>query len=80
MCKGHRPVDPGGGQPAKSLGRPASFWVGLDQNLLDTCLHEKGKAMAVQKVGESHHLCHTPFRESGNEASICVPRMFHSHV
>jgi hypothetical protein len=24
--------------------------------------------------------CHTPFRDSGNEASICVPRMFHSHV
>jgi hypothetical protein len=25
-------------------------------------------------------LCHTPFRERGNEASICVPRMFKSHV
>jgi hypothetical protein len=25
-------------------------------------------------------LCHTPFRDSGNEASIRVPRMFHSHV
>jgi hypothetical protein len=24
--------------------------------------------------------CHTPFRGRGNEASICVPRMFHSHV
>jgi hypothetical protein len=24
--------------------------------------------------------CHTPFRESGNEASIRVPRMFKSHV
>jgi hypothetical protein len=24
--------------------------------------------------------CHTPFRDSGNEASIRVPRMFHSHV
>jgi hypothetical protein len=24
--------------------------------------------------------CHTPFRDSGNEASICVPRMFNSHV
>jgi hypothetical protein len=23
---------------------------------------------------------HTPFRDSGNEASIRVPRMFHSHV
>jgi hypothetical protein len=24
--------------------------------------------------------CHTPFQDSGNEASICVRRMFHSHV
>jgi hypothetical protein len=24
--------------------------------------------------------CHTPFRDSGNEASIRVPRMFHSHI
>jgi hypothetical protein len=24
--------------------------------------------------------CHTPFRDSGNEASIRVPRLFHSHV
>jgi hypothetical protein len=24
--------------------------------------------------------CHTPFRDSRNEASIRVPRMFHSHV
>jgi hypothetical protein len=44
-------VAPGGGRPAKSLGRPASFSVSLDQNFLDTCLHEKEKAMAVEKVG-----------------------------
>jgi hypothetical protein len=25
-------------------------------------------------------LCHTPFRDSGNEASIRVLRMFNSHV
>jgi hypothetical protein len=25
-------------------------------------------------------LYHTPFRDSGSEASIRVPRMFHSHV
>jgi hypothetical protein len=24
--------------------------------------------------------CHTPFQERGNEASICVPRMFKSHA
>jgi hypothetical protein len=51
VCKGLQPVGPGGGRPAKSLGRPASFSVSSDQNFLDTCLHEKGKAMAVEKVG-----------------------------
>jgi hypothetical protein len=25
-------------------------------------------------------VCHTPFRDSGNEASIRVSRMFHSHI
>jgi hypothetical protein len=29
---------------------------------------------------EIEKLCHTPFRERGNEASIRVPRMFKSHV
>jgi hypothetical protein len=28
----------------------------------------------------SDDVCHTPFRDSGNEAFIRVPRMFHSHV
>jgi hypothetical protein len=32
-------------------GRSAIFCVGLAQGFLDTCLHEKGKAMAVEKVG-----------------------------
>jgi hypothetical protein len=27
-----------------------------------------------------HPWCHTPFWDSGNEASIRVPRMFHSHI
>jgi hypothetical protein len=31
-------------------------------------------------LSTSESLCHTPFRDSGNEASIRVPRMFHSHV
>jgi hypothetical protein len=30
--------------------------------------------------GKARHLCHTPFRDRGNKASICVPRMFKSHV
>jgi hypothetical protein len=44
VCKGHWSVGLGG-------GRPASFWVSSGQNFLDTCLHEKGKAMAAEKVG-----------------------------
>jgi hypothetical protein len=32
-------------------GRPANFNVGSDQNIMDMCLHEKGKAKAVKKVG-----------------------------
>jgi hypothetical protein len=31
-------------------GRSSSFCVSLDQNFLDTCLHEKGKVMAAEKV------------------------------
>jgi hypothetical protein len=31
-------------------------------------------------TGHVTDYCHTPFRDSGNEASIRVPRMFHSHV
>jgi hypothetical protein len=49
-------VGPGG-------GRPTNFYVGLDQNFMDTCLHEKGEAKAVNKVGggrthwpPGHHL------------------------
>jgi hypothetical protein len=41
----------GGGRPAKSIGWHATFGVDSDQNFLNTCLHDKGKAMAVEKVG-----------------------------
>jgi hypothetical protein len=44
-------VGPGDGRPAKSHARSASFCVSSKQNFLDTCLHDKGKAMAVEKVG-----------------------------
>jgi hypothetical protein len=48
-----RPLSSGtkGGQPAKSLGRPTRFYVGLARNFVHMCLHEKGKAKAVDKVG-----------------------------
>jgi hypothetical protein len=36
-------------------------------------------AMVLASTRE-HVECYTPFRDSGNEASIRVPRMFHSHV
>jgi hypothetical protein len=45
VCKSHWPVGLG------VADWPASFWVSLDQNFLDTCLHKKGKAMEVEKVG-----------------------------
>jgi hypothetical protein len=44
-------MDSGGGRSAKSHGRSANFCVNLARGFLDTCLHEKGKAMAVEKVG-----------------------------
>jgi hypothetical protein len=34
-----------------SGGRLANFYVSSDQNVVDTCLHEKGKDKAVKKVG-----------------------------
>jgi hypothetical protein len=41
----------------------------------------EAKRVALQKeLQEEMAACHTPFRDSGNEASIRVPRMFHSHV
>jgi hypothetical protein len=44
-------VGPRGGGPAKSPGRPARFYVGLARGFVHTCLHEKGKAKAMGKVG-----------------------------
>jgi hypothetical protein len=41
---------PRGGRPTKCPGRPARFYVGLTRNFVHTCLHEKGKAKAVEKV------------------------------
>jgi hypothetical protein len=63
VCIGHRPVGPGGGWRAKSHGWPTNFYVGSDQNFMETCLHEKGKVKKVKKFGggqthwpASHHL------------------------
>jgi hypothetical protein len=47
ICKGHWCVGPMACRPTKSHGQPANFYVGLDQNFVDTCLHEKGKAKAT---------------------------------
>jgi hypothetical protein len=38
--------------------------------------HESWEAQSLYPLTQ----CHTPFRDSRNEASIRVPRMFHSHV
>jgi hypothetical protein len=39
------------GWPTGQIPCPANFYVSSDQNFMDTCLHEKGKAKAVKKVG-----------------------------
>jgi hypothetical protein len=39
------------------------------------CRHQGGDPIQF-RIPE----CHTPFRDRGNEASIRVPSMFHSHV
>jgi hypothetical protein len=33
------------------VGQPARFYVRLARGFVHTCLHEKGKATAVEKVG-----------------------------
>jgi hypothetical protein len=43
-----RPLTSG---PRGVPGWPTNFCVGLARGFLDMCLHEKGKAMAVEKVG-----------------------------
>jgi hypothetical protein len=66
-------VDPGGGRPAK-------FYIGLARGFMHTCLHEKGNAKAVEKVGEGritwpaghvarlagHHLASYRLNQGGN--------------
>jgi hypothetical protein len=34
----------------------------------------------IKEIMYMFGICRTPFQERGNEASICVPRMFKSHV
>jgi transcription initiation factor IIE alpha subunit len=41
---------------------------------------EEAKRHANKQNKNDIFCCHTPFRDSGNEASIRVPRMFHSHI
>jgi hypothetical protein len=51
--------------------------------ILDMVEHmTRSKVIKMCKVQWIHHTedCHTPFQDSGNEASIRVLRMFHSHV
>jgi hypothetical protein len=42
---------PRGGRPTKSPGWPIRFYVSLVRGFVHTCLHEKGKAKVVEKVG-----------------------------
>jgi hypothetical protein len=41
----------GGGRPAKSPSRPTRFYVSLARGFMHMCLHEKGKAKAVEIIG-----------------------------
>jgi hypothetical protein len=66
-------MGPGGGRLAKSSGRPTRFCVGLARDFMHTCLHEKGKSKAVEKVGAGqttwpagHHLVNYQLNQVGN--------------
>jgi hypothetical protein len=50
-------------------------------HLLDLVERNRGASMSQPtQPKDPGQECHTPFRDSGNEASIRVPRMFHAHV
>jgi hypothetical protein len=69
-------LDKGYIRPSSSpLGCPALFVSKKDK---DPCLCVDYRPLNAVTIKNKY--CHTPFRDSGNEASICVPRMFHSHV
>jgi hypothetical protein len=48
--------------------QPTHFWVGSDENFLDTCLHKNGKVVAVVKVGGdwTHWLADQVARPAGH--------------
>jgi hypothetical protein len=54
------------------FGRVVTLYVGPHHKWSKTCVWVS-KCLAT-------NMCHTPFREIGNEASIRVPRMFKSHA
>jgi hypothetical protein len=49
-------------------------------NLMDDRRDSVGATHGCPLMYRVEDLCHTPFQERGNEASIRVPRMFKSHV
>jgi hypothetical protein len=55
---------------SKTQGKKLEGEISMAQRI------ELGRKMKWSDVD----ICHTPFRERGNEASIRVPRMFKSHV
>jgi hypothetical protein len=66
-------VGPGGGRLAKSPGRSAMFYVGLAHGFVHMCLHEMGKAKAVENVSggrttwpAGHHLVSYRLNQVGN--------------
>jgi hypothetical protein len=64
----------GGGAVAENRVRAAAAGAQDRKNGVTEC------AASLQHFGMGRMSCHTPFRDSGNEASIRVPRIFNSHV
>jgi hypothetical protein len=69
------------------LSRYAPHEVDTDEQKQECFLNDLNDGLAyalqardIENFQGMVNKCHTPFRDSGNEASICVPRMFHSHV
>jgi hypothetical protein len=51
-----------------------------DELLMEIAMETGLDRMGEDDEDEEEEECHTPFRERGNKASICVPRMFKSYA
>jgi hypothetical protein len=63
------------GRPGADRELGGAEVIDAKRGKLDSGVHPLEPRKVVDSGG-----CHTPFQDSGNEASIRVLRMFHSHV